>query len=77
MKECILVWLLLILLCIVVFYFFILDEIKWGKIEDKFVLLDKVLDLILVYVFFKDNVEEDCLVLLEDFFYYVLEILMI
>lgn len=53
----------------------ILAEIEWGKTEDKIVLLNKVLDLILLYVFSSDQDEAGRLALLEDLVYYVLDTL--
>ncbi len=76
LKERTLAWLLPIVLRATALHPSVLDEIKWGRTEDKLVLLDKVLDLILVYVFSADHGAEDHLALLEDLIYYVLETLM-
>lgn len=75
LKERTLAWLLPIILRTAALHPSILDEIKWGKTEDKLILLDKVLDLILSYVFSADHSEEDRLALLEDLIYYVLDTL--
>jgi len=76
LKEQTMAWLLPIVLRAAALHPSILDEIKWGKRGDKIALLDKILDLILVYVFSADHGEVDRLALLEDLIYYVLETLL-
>lgn len=75
LKEETVSWLLPMVLRTAALHPSILDEIEWGNTQDKMVLLNKVLDLILLYVFSPDQNGTDRLALLEDLVYYVLDTL--